>query len=123
MTDKEITKLTDKQAISLYINSKQKYHTNGTSPLTDIQYDQLEARVKKLRPDLIKQVGATPIRSKVKLPVPMGSLEKLKPGGSLEKWVIKHEISPKIIATHKLDGISLLLEYNKGRFVRAYTRR
>ncbi len=55
--------------------------------------------------------------------IPMGSLTKVTNIEEIEKWNSKQKIFgvPKVIS-EKLDGISLELVFNKGKFVKAVTR-
>jgi DNA ligase (NAD+) len=60
---------------------------------------------------------------KVKHDIPMGSLDKASTIEEIEKWNMKPIINtaPKVIS-EKLDGISLEVIYEKGKFVKAVTR-
>ena len=61
--------------------------------------------------------------SKAKHDIPMGSLDKQTSIEDIEKWNLKTGIAGKgILISEKLDGISLELNYSKGKFVRAVTR-
>ena len=90
------------------------YYTNGTSPITDDEYDLLkeEERSKNSTDPYFNQVGA-PVRTeeKVKLPYVLGSLNKLK-ADTVEAWLEKHRLP--ILASEKADGVSLFIQYRKG---------
>ncbi len=116
LTDEELTKLLKKLADAYY---------NTDKPLVeDITYDILFDALKERDPTnpFLKEVGA-PVkieRKKVKLPYPMGSLEKIKPNtGSLEAWLKKFK-GPYVISD-KLDGISAQIHNDKGEY-KMYTR-
>lgn len=97
------------------------YH-NGSSIIDDDKYDILFDYLQKNYPSskLLKKVGAEIVnKQKVKLPVFLGSMDKIKAdSNSLEKWCLKYK--NKKVISDKLDGISLLIEENNGLF--AYTR-
>jgi len=60
---------------------------------------------------------------KVEHVIPMGSLSKQTTEEEIEKWNKKANITDTaILISEKLDGISLSVSYNRGRFVRAVTR-
>lgn len=116
ISDDDLTKLLKKFADAYY---------NTDIPLVDdITYDILFDILKERDPlnPFLKQVGA-PVkveRKKVKLPYPMGSLEKIKPNtGLLEAWLKKFK-GPFIISD-KLDGISAQIHNDNGTF-KMYTR-
>lgn len=94
------------------------YTNQGSSPLTDIQYDELRDRLKKLYPasSALAEVGAHPeggSLGKTKLPYYMGSLDKV----GLDKFT---KPGPYLVSA-KMDGISLLY-VNTGGTHRLYTR-
>lgn len=98
------------------------YHTDGTSLLSDAEYDQLVEELRKLDPNspVLSQVGAplADTKQKVALPYPMRSLDKLKPGDDIARWL---KGCSSIAVTPKFDGVSLLVTYRNGA-VAAYTR-
>jgi NAD-dependent DNA ligase len=117
LTDEELTKLLKKLADAYY---------NTDKPLVeDITYDILFDTLKERDPTnpFLKEVGA-PIkieRKKVKLPYPMGSLEKIKPNtGSLESWLKKFR-GPFVISD-KLDGVSAQIYNDPKLGLKMYTR-
>jgi DNA ligase (NAD+) len=116
LSDDDLTKLLKKFADAYYNTNKQL--------VDDITYDILFDILKERDPTnpFLKQIGA-PIkveRKKVKLPYPMGSLEKVKPNtGLLEAWLKKFK-GPFIISD-KLDGISAQI-HNDNDIVKMYTR-
>ena len=84
------------------------YYNTGETLVSDEVFDYLKDHLEKIDPinDFLNEVGA-PIDSKekVKLPYPMGSLDKIKPSTQeLDKWKIDFK-GPYVISD-KLDGIS-----------------
>ena len=53
--------------------------------------------------------------------IPMGSQNKCKNPEEFEKWAKKHDY-PEYIIQYKLDGASIELQYENGKFIRAVTR-
>ncbi len=95
------------------------YHTDANPPISDEEYDILRD-VYEDRFGTYGEIGA-PVRGEtVKLPVPMGSLSKIKPGSSvLKKFLESHDV---FVVSDKEDGISLEIVYDGGVPVKAYTR-
>lgn len=105
------------------------YHSGETeSRLSDEEFDHLKELILKLNPksSTAKQVG-TPVtlQDKVTLPVPMGSLEKLKHqekgAFSLATWLKKTKAT-RFVESIKIDGLSVQLVYKAGKLIEAYTR-
>lgn len=94
--------------------------------ITDSVYDKLEDLMRKLDPNnaVLKLVGPSSdkqIKKKVKLPYPMGSLDKITPGsGSVASWKRSHP-GPYLISD-KEDGASLEVIFVRGENTKAYTR-
>lgn len=86
------------------------YYNTGISKMTDDEYDELRDELERLDPanPFLKIVGA-PVTSAgtVKLPVPMPSLNKIKPGTGAIAQFTKIPCSAWILS-EKLDGISVL---------------
>ena len=105
----------------------QKYYTDGTSPLSDAEFDQKVDELRAINPDSdILRVGwgynvdedSTP-GAKVK--------HKYGEAGSLDKCHNWKELGAAfqwktLWASLKLDGISVVLYYNKGKLYQALTR-
>jgi len=79
------------------------YYTEGTSPLTDDEYDAFKEGVRACEPDhpYFQSIGHEVVGDKVKLPYILGSLDKEKPD-TIEKWFGKNP--GKKMASAKLDG-------------------
>jgi DNA ligase (NAD+) len=110
--------------IALIRGGQDSYHTHGQSQLTDAQYDFLKDELEKRKPNhpLLSKVGAMPkTRTKVKIPYPLFSLNKIKPGEkSFDSWVKTHK-GPYVVSD-KEDGLSIEVLYDKGIPDSAYTR-
>lgn len=91
------------------------YYETGTPIMTDDKYDDLRDKLEAIQPDhpFLKTVGAV-VRSGavVSLPVPMPSLNKIKPGtGAVANFVRQTRSSTgedSWVLSEKLDGISAL---------------
>lgn len=98
------------------------YYNTPKSPVTDEVFDILKDTLEKRKPDssVLKEIGAPISKDKIKLPYPMGSLDKIKPEmNTLNGWIKKY-IGPYEISD-KLDGVSALLYKNKNVF-KMYSR-
>lgn len=102
----------------------------GKPIIPDAQYDQLKQELQDKYPnnEYFSEVGATPVRAKVDLPYPMGSLNQVYENDTPD-WVSKYKLSNEyVIVTEKLDGISALLIYEKSEdssdcvLVKAFSR-
>uniref|UniRef100_A0A6M3IMD3 DNA ligase (NAD(+)) n=1 Tax=viral metagenome TaxID=1070528 RepID=A0A6M3IMD3_9ZZZZ len=98
------------------------YYNDGTSPITDEEYDVIkdQARIEFPNDTYFNDVGA-PILFKnreVKLPYVLGSLKKVKPD-TLFKWLKDKD---DITISDKVDGVSVMVHYNNGKVVFAATR-
>jgi NAD-dependent DNA ligase len=114
--------------LNLAIKANNTYHQVKNNPiLSDDAYDDLKEFLLQVAPKqaaVLKDVGAPvagPKREKIELTHPMGSQEKIKPGGDLLKFVAKSK-DVSYVASDKLDGISLQFGYNDGQLVFAATR-
>ena len=110
------------------VEASQKYYTDGTSPYTDEEWDAMLQELRETQPDspFLKTVGwgynvwadQTP-GAKVK--------HKYGTAGSLEKaysWEeIKKDFRGEMVQLSlKLDGLSVVLYYNRGKLIQALTR-
>jgi DNA ligase (NAD+) len=101
----------------------------GSPTISDGAFDALEDELRKAAPNhtVLKQVGS-PLSGgwpKVRHTVPMGSLNKAQTAEDLEKWWrtwCQPEERVSVLVTEKLDGISILLHYDKGVLTGAVTR-
>ena len=94
---------------------------NGESLVSDQTYDKMIDYYKEVRKQEYKKIGAPIKGEKVKLPIHMGSMDKVKPGSSdLKNFFVKYT-NPKCIMD-KLDGTSLLIDLRISGSPKAYTR-
>lgn len=90
-------------------------YRQGNPTISDKEYDQLVGQLREIDPDnsWFQQIEPAPIGSgrKVKLPVPMKSLDKVKSLSDLLNWVSSTgEKNPSLVITPKFDGLSLLFD-------------
>ena len=101
------------------------YNTEETCEFNDFQYDILKDLITEIEGEnYIHSIGSK-VReddNRVKLPVWLGSLDKIKPEdkNKLNNWVAKNNFENYIVE-NKLDGVSCLYECKKGN-VKLYTR-
>lgn len=107
------------------IRRHQDLYYNGQAEISDAAFDALWDELKELAPRsaVLQAVGADASGgfAKAKHILPMGSQEKAANPEEFLAWAKK--ISPSAyVVQDKLDGASLELQYEGGRFVRAVTR-
>lgn len=98
--------------ITLLREASSAYYNGGTLKMTDAEYDSLLEDLSRLDPDhpYFDEVGAPPTQGAVKLPYPMPSLDKIKPGeGVLQRFLL----NTGFVLSEKLDGLSAL--WDNGR--------
>ncbi len=99
------------------------YHEKSKPRLTDLQFDVIKEQLaeRKPRSKALKQVGAkvSSRAIKIKLPFPMGSLNKIKPGTKEFEAFTKNYPGPYVVSD-KEDGSALQLDYRDG--LKIYTR-
>ena len=120
---KVITELNKTESIELAKYFDYRYHEKNKPVVSDEVYDLLIDRIKERWPKAayLKKVGhkvTTKGRKEVTLPINMPSLDKVKP----ETKDLSSFLKGSVVLMDKLDGISLLLEYRKGRPYACYTR-
>ena len=102
---------------------KDRYY-NRSPLVSDSVFDAVEdvLRRRYSRSKVLRQTGAVPKKgNKVKLPIPMPSLDKVKPNdGTLEKWLARHGDS-NLVLSDKIDGVSVLVVCENGEYT-MYTR-
>ena len=105
------------------------YETNGTSPISDEEYDKEYYELKEICPDdeFFSEVGGldkdhmygTPVKHEII----MGSLSKCLDIDMFDKWLRSNfNQPPSFVLQHKIDGLSLSLIYENGKLSRATTR-
>ncbi len=100
------------------------YHNYTGGGLTDNSFDAMEHILKKrlkIKGRLYEKIGAEPVeRIRIKLPYPLPSLKKVKPGTiGLHKFLTNHK---KIAWSLKLDGVSGMVVYKNQKIIGIYTR-
>lgn len=118
-----LKKVTVKQLEKILKFASDRYY-NDDPILDDEVYDLLEEKLREMNPEskILRDTGA-PVRGdiqKIKLPVWMGSLDKIKPGKRETELWFERYTGPYIIS-EKLDGISGLIVYSGGD-AKIYTR-
>ncbi|MDR1466045.1 MAG: NAD-dependent DNA ligase LigA [Treponema sp.] len=107
------------------IQEYQASYYNGEAEISDAEFDLLWDELKTLAPNspILARIGADSVDGfpKVAHIIPMGSQEKAADVGEFLLWANK-TAAPAYLVQFKLDGASLELQYENGRFVRAVTR-
>lgn len=130
MNQKKINKsLPVNDRIKFLKHCSELYESNGSSPISDTDYDNEYYELERLDPNnsFFDEVGGISDNhiygTRVKHDVIMGSLNKSLDINSFLKWIkLTYSKVPNLILQHKIDGLSLSLLYNKGRLIRATTR-
>lgn len=115
--------LTIKELENLLRNLSDIYYNTGDSAVSDDKFDIMKEVLEERDPKnkFLKEIGAEISKDKVKLPFPMGSMNKIKPtSDDLEKWIKKY--SGDYLLSDKLDGISAQIYKDKKGIVKMYSR-
>jgi len=112
--------------------AREAYYKDGTSPLTDAEYDALEDELRAVDPDnpLLKEVGADTDSgwSKARHEIPMGSLNKVQNKDQYNSWLKSVGLNVGefgvgiLFISEKLDGSSIAVQYVDGVYTKAITR-
>lgn len=109
------------------LEASQKYYTDGTSPLSDAEFDKLENEIRNENPSSkVLRVGygydinkdTTPGEKVKHRYGTVGSLDKIHNVSELPDHMLNHLMRMSL----KLDGLSVVLYYDRGVFVQAVTR-
>lgn len=110
----------------LFLKARDAYYNdpNGRTLMSDDDFDELEELIKEQEPRW-EGLKATGIQTKnkkvkVKLKVPMASLDKVK-AGTVGRW-LSDVTTPNVVISDKLDGTSLQLVYTNGVPTQLVTR-
>ena len=107
--------------IELTLNQLANKYYNGESIISDSEWDTLYEWYREKNPssEFFNLVGSTPLEGKIKLPIYMGSLNKIKPESKeYSKFISK---AYDLIISEKLDGVSLLVKYHN-QSIQLFTR-
>ncbi len=100
---------------------------NQKPTMSDDAFDALYDELKKLDPKnkAITSIG-TPVEpsewKKARHLIPMGSLDKVQAANEMTDWIQSVSKREDLFVTDKLDGFSIELVYDQGKFVQAITR-
>jgi len=113
--------------VSILKEANEKYYTDGTSQLSDEQYDAYIDKLKKLDPqnDYLNVIEYKAVKNlkwaKFSHPFPMGSLSKINSTDEFISW--KDSVQDtSYTMQYKLDGVSIQLVYEDGQLKSATTR-
>jgi DNA ligase (NAD+) len=110
------------------IREAREAYYNGSPTLSDAAFDALvdELSEAEADDDILTAVGAPPPVSewkKAKHSIPMGSLDKVNTLAQMSAWALASgPPGEPLFVTEKLDGISIHLKYERGKFTQAVTR-
>lgn len=107
-----------------------KYHQdkyyNESQEISDAEFDALWDKLKKEKPEspLLKEIGDTSWKGwpKADHNMLMGSQDKFNNEADFRNWLRVKGIKFPILLQHKLDGLSIELQYVDGIFTKAVTR-
>lgn len=113
------------QELAELIRYHQELYYNEEPEISDAEFDALWDELRRLDPEnaVFGEVGRDrnegyPKREHI---IPMGSQEKAADPESFRKWARKID-APSYVVQYKLDGASMELQYENGRFVAGVTR-
>lgn len=121
----DYTKINNVKELEKTIIKLSDAYYNNQPLVSDVIFDNLIDKLKKLKPDslVLKKIGA-PIRKdkkKVKLPIYMSSMDKMYPESNNLKLFKNRTESPYLLSD-KIDGAACLLEYKEGNLKGIFTR-
>lgn len=107
------------------IEADDAYHNGLPTIMSDSEYDRLKRAAFTEMPEheYFNRVGSDVRGGKIKLPYVMGSLDQKYDGQEVEQWLRKNNShNGKVVVSHKLDGVSVMLVYRNRQFTIAYSR-
>jgi len=128
-TTTEIIRFFDSEDISflkkLWYWCNDKYYNSSETKLLDWQFDLLQEIITRRDGTWVPPIGADVVREgdRVKLPIWMGSLDKITDGKTWERWCnsVKLHKPNEFVVENKLDGVSCLI-ISDGNTVKMYSR-
>ena len=114
-----------KSIVNILLKAKEDYYLNGSSELTDIQFDKLEEELKKYDPSnaYFSKVGSSKAKGKISHNNPMLSLDKAKNPEGVSSWLSKINCEKEnLVCMPKIDGLSGTVVYDKGNLLYIATR-
>ena len=110
------------KALEKKIRKARLAYYNGDPIMSDRAFDELMDRLRDAAPNsrVLKEVGAKPMGTTGKHSIPMGSLKEAKTAGEMRDWMAGIEGGFLVMA--KVDGLSIALDYERGKLVQALTR-
>jgi DNA ligase (NAD+) len=117
-----------KQTIKILNNARDKYYNEGSSDLSDSEFDILEDKLRQKDPnnEYFNKVGFIPKIKEIHHEIPMLSCNKVHTIENLYKWydwckgILNKNIN--MIVEHKIDGCSGDIKYVKGKLNTISTR-
>lgn len=108
------------------IKKAQEAYYTGNEMMSDSEFDKLwdELAINYPESDLLKEIGSDLTNKSVKVKhfINMGSQSKFNTEEGLRQWIKNENIKFPVFTQFKLDGSSIELQYENGKFVRAVTR-
>lgn len=115
---------TPQNLVKILSEASDLYHNTGESFLSDEEYDSYLNLLKQLEPNnlFLSQIGSDVRGGKIDLPYPMGSLDQVYEGETLD-WVVKNGWEDELfVITDKQDGVSALNIHVGGKLKISYSR-
>lgn len=121
----KISSLSLPELKKIYKRAKHEYYNQDSkSFLSDADFDLLEDHLKEVAPKWVAKQGTGAavknVKKKVRLPIPMFSLDKIKPNTAMQR-LSSLSGHPGVVSL-KADGASLEIVYENGKPVQAITR-
>ena len=121
VSDKSINDLKKIRALASHL-----YYNVGSSGISDNSYDAIVYHLRKKLSKInkkIEKIGAIPIKKlRTDLPYPMASLDKVHVSDKAYALFLEKVGENGLIWSDKLDGVSALVIYKKGKAISLYTR-
>lgn len=121
----ELDKSTVSEIVEFLNKCKNYYFNYEESMISDEEFDAIENHLNQLDPSnsYFEKVGSSVMKNdKIQLPVIMGSLNQVHDESELKSFLKRIPSESQIVLSEKLDGCSVLLEYQYGKFTKAYSR-